>query len=197
MYDEQNIQPSQYRRYNITTAKPGDDYAAMREVLTRRYGKMQEAEANGEAVKWPDVVLIDGGKGQIGVAVSVWKELGLHIPLVGIAKGPERKAGMEELILPFTGEVFRLPPNSPALHLLQTVRDESHRFAITGHRKKRDKARVTSSLSDIPGVGSKRRQALLTRFGGLRGVVAASKEDLEQVEGISKALAETIYEHLH
>ena len=135
VYDEQNIQPSQYRATNITTAKPGDDYAAMREVLTRRYGKMQEAEANGESVKWPDVVLIDGGKGQIGVAVSVWEELGLHIPLVGIAKGPERKAGMEELILPFTGEVFRLPPNSPALHLLQTVRDESHRFAITGHRK--------------------------------------------------------------
>ena len=197
VYDEHNIQPSQYRRYNITTAKAGDDYAAMREVLTRRYGKMQQAEAAGEAVKWPDVVLIDGGKGQIGVAVSVWQELGLTIPLVGIAKGPERKAGMEELILPFTGETFRLPPNSPALHLLQTVRDESHRFAITGHRKKRDKARVTSSLSDIPGVGSKRRQALLTRFGGLRGVVAASKEDLEQVEGISKALAETIYEHLH
>ena len=197
VYDEHNIQPSQYRRYNITTAKAGDDYAAMREVLTRRYGKMQQAEAAGEAVKWPDVVLIDGGKGQIGVAVSVWQELGLTIPLVGIAKGPERKAGMEELILPFTGETFRLPPQSPALHLLQTVRDESHRFAITGHRKKRDKARVTSSLSDIPGVGSKRRQALLTRFGGLRGIAAASKEDLAQVEGISKALAEKIYEHLH
>ncbi|WP_049260949.1 helix-hairpin-helix domain-containing protein, partial [Neisseria bacilliformis] len=151
----------------------------------------------GETVKWPDVVLIDGGKGQIGVAVAVWEELGLTIPLVGIAKGPERKAGMEELILPFTGETFRLPPNSPALHLLQTVRDESHRFAITGHRKKRDKARITSSLSDIPGVGGKRRQALLTRFGGLRGVTAASKEDLAQVEGISKALAEKIYEHLH
>ena len=197
VYDEHNIQPSQYRRYNITTAKAGDDYAAMREVLTRRYGKMQQAEAAGEAVKWPDVVLIDGGKGQIGVAVSVWQELGLTIPLVGIAKGPERKAGMEELILPFTGETFRLPPNSPALHLLQTVRDESHRFAITGHRKKRDKARITSSLGEIPGVGSKRRQALLTRFGGLRGVAAASKEDLAQVEGISKALAEKIYEHLH
>ena len=197
VYDEQNIRPDQYRRYNITTAKPGDDYAAMREVLTRRYGKMQQAEAAGETVKWPDVVLIDGGKGQIGMAVAVWEELGLTIPLVGIAKGPERKAGMEELILPFTGETFRLPPNSPALHLLQTVRDESHRFAITGHRKKRDKARVTSSLSDIPGVGGKRRQALLTRFGGLRGVTAASKEDLAQVEGISKALAEKIYEHLH
>ncbi|PJO78815.1 excinuclease ABC subunit UvrC [Neisseria brasiliensis] len=197
VYDEQAMQSSQYRRYNITTAKAGDDYAAMREVLTRRYGKMQQAEANGEAVKWPDAVLIDGGKGQIGVAVSVWEELGLTIPLIGIAKGPERKAGLEELILPFTGEVFRLPPNSPALHLLQTVRDESHRFAITGHRKKRDKARVTSSLTDIPGVGSKRRKALLTRFGGLRGVAAASKEDLAQVEGISSALAEKIYEHLH
>ncbi|MRN39246.1 excinuclease ABC subunit UvrC [Neisseria sp. N95_16] len=197
VYDEQAMQSSQYRRYNITTAKAGDDYAAMREVLTRRYGKMQQAEANGEAVKWPDAVLIDGGKGQIGVAVSVWEELGLTIPLIGIAKGPERKAGLEELILPFTGEVFRLPPNSPALHLLQTVRDESHRFAITGHRKKRDKARVTSSLTDIPGVGSKRRKALLTRFGGLRGVAAASKEDLAQVEGISSALAEKAYEHLH
>ncbi|OSI09455.1 excinuclease ABC subunit UvrC [Neisseria zoodegmatis] len=197
VYDEHNIQPNQYRRYNITTAKAGDDYAAMREVLTRRYGKMVEAEANGEAVKWPDAVLIDGGKGQVGMAVTVWEELGLHIPIIGIAKGPERKAGLEELILPFTGETFRLPPNSPALHLLQTVRDESHRFAITGHRKKRDKTRVTSSLNEIPGIGAKRRQALLTRFGGLRGVAAASVEDLAQVEGISKALAEKIYESLH
>ncbi len=197
VYDEQNIQPSQYRRYNITGAKAGDDYAAMREVLTRRYGKMAEAQANGETVRWPDAVLIDGGKGQIGVAVEVWEELGLTIPLVGIAKGPERKAGMEELILPFSNRTFRLPPHSPALHLLQTVRDESHRFAITGHRKKRDKARITSSLSDIPGIGSKRRQALLTRFGGLRGVTAASVEDLAQVEGISRALAEKIYDSLH
>ncbi|WP_411712923.1 excinuclease ABC subunit UvrC [Neisseria wadsworthii] len=197
VYDEQNIQPSQYRRYNIKGAKAGDDYAAMREVLTRRYGKMTEAEANGESVKWPDAVLIDGGKGQVGVAVEVWEELGLNIPIIGIAKGPERKAGLEELILPFTGEVFQLPPNSPALHLLQTVRDESHRFAITGHRKKRDKARVTSSLNDIPGIGSKRRQALLTRFGGLRGVQAAGVEELAQTEGISVALAQKIYDSLH
>ncbi|WP_373755362.1 excinuclease ABC subunit UvrC [Neisseria sp.] len=197
VYDEQNIQPGQYRRYNITTAKAGDDYAAMREVLTRRYGKMAEAQANGETVKWPDAVLIDGGKGQIGVAVEVWEELGLTIPLVGIAKGVERKAGLEELILPFSGRTFRLPPTSPALHLLQVIRDESHRFAITGHRKKRDKARITSSLNDIPGIGAKRKQALLTRFGGLRGVTAASVEDLAQVEGISKALAEKIYASLH
>ncbi|VEF01241.1 excinuclease ABC subunit C [Neisseria canis] len=197
VYDEQNIQPSQYRRYNIKQTKAGDDYAAMREVLLRRYGKLAEAEANGEPVKWPDAVLIDGGKGQVGMAVEVWAELGLNIPIIGIAKGPERKAGLEELILPFTGEVFRLPHNSPALHLLQTVRDESHRFAITGHRKKRDKARVTSSLSDIPGIGSKRRQALLTRFGGLRGVQAAGVEELAQTEGISLALAQKIYDSLH
>ena len=197
VYDEHAIQPSQYRRYNITTAKAGDDYAAMREVLTRRYGKLAEAQANGETVRWPDAVLIDGGKGQIGMALEVWEELGLTIPLIGIAKGPERKAGLEELILPFQNRSLRLPDNSPALHLLQTVRDESHRFAITGHRKKRDKARITSSLNDIAGIGSKRKAALLTRFGGLRGVQAASIDDLAQTEGISRALAEKIYAALH
>ncbi|MDO4697033.1 MAG: excinuclease ABC subunit UvrC [Neisseria sp.] len=197
VYDEQNIQPDQYRRYNIAAAKAGDDYAAMREVLTRRYSKMVEAEANGETVKWPDAVLIDGGRGQVGVAVEVWKELGLQIPIIGIAKGPERKAGLEELILPFTDKAFRLPPNSPALHLLQTVRDEAHRFAISGHRRKRDKIRLTSSLNDIPGIGSKRRQALLARFGGLRGISVASVDDLAQTEGISRTLAEKIYNHLH
>ena len=197
VYDEHAIQPSQYRRYNITTAKAGDDYAAMREVLTRRYGKLAQAQANGETVRWPDAVLIDGGKGQIGMALEVWEELGLTIPLIGIAKGPERKAGLEELILPFQNRSLRLPDNSPALHLLQTVRDESHRFAITGHRKKRDKARITSSLNDIAGIGSKRKAALLTRFGGLRGVQAASIDDLAQTEGISHALAEKIYAALH
>ena len=197
VYDEHAIQPSQYRRYNITTAKAGDDYAAMREVLTRRYGKLAEAQANGETVRWPDAVLIDGGKGQIGMALEVWEEIGLSIPLIGIAKGPERKAGLEELILPFQNRTLRLPDNSPALHLLQTVRDESHRFAITGHRKKRDKARITSSLNDIAGIGSKRKAALLTRFGGLRGIQAASIDDLAQTEGISRALAEKIYAALH
>ena len=197
VYDEHAIQPAQYRRYNITTAKAGDDYAAMREVLTRRYGKLAQAQANGESVRWPDAVLIDGGKGQIGMALEVWEELGLTIPLIGIAKGPERKAGLEELILPFQNRSLRLPDNSPALHLLQTVRDESHRFAITGHRKKREKARITSSLNDIAGIGSKRKAALLTRFGGLRGVQAASIDDLAQTEGISHALAEKIYAALH
>ena len=197
VYDDYAMQPSQYRRYTITTAKAGDDYAAMREVLTRRYGKMQQARNNGETVRFPDAVLIDGGKGQIRMATEVWAELGLHIPLVGIAKGVERKAGLEELILPFQNRQFRLPPNSPALHLLQTVRDESHRFAITGMRAKRDKARVTSSLGDIAGIGAKRKAALLTRFGGLRGVQAASIDDLAQTDGISRALAEKIYGYFH
>ena len=197
VYDDYAMQPNQYRRYNITTAKAGDDYAAMREVLTRRYGKMQQARNNGETVRFPDAVLIDGGKGQIRMATEVWAELGLHIPLVGIAKGVERKAGLEELILPFQNRQFRLPPNSPALHLLQTVRDESHRFAITGMRAKRDKSRVTSSLNDIDGIGAKRKAALLTRFGGLRGVQAASIDDLAQTDGISRALAEKIYGYFH
>lgn len=197
VYDEGSMQPAQYRRFNIQTAKAGDDYAAMREVLSRRYGDLKEAAANGETVVWPDLVLIDGGKGQVGMAMQVWEELGLSITILGIAKGPERKAGLEELVLPQTGAVFRLPDNHPALHLLQTVRDESHRFAITGHRKKRAKARVQSSLLEIPGVGAKRRKNLLTRFGGLRGIMAASKDDIAQVEGISSALAEKIYATLH
>lgn len=197
VYDDFAMQPSQYRRYNITTAKAGDDYAAMREVLTKRYGKMVQAAAQGENVRFPDAVLIDGGKGQVRMAVEVWAELGLQIPIIGIAKGVERKAGLEELILPFQNQQFRLPDNSPALHLLQTVRDESHRFAITGMRAKRDKARVTTSLNDIAGVGAKRKAALLMRFGGLRGVQAASVDDLASVEGISMALAEKIYDYFH
>jgi len=167
----------------------------MREVLTRRYGKL--AEGNEEDGKWPDLVLIDGGKGQVAIAQQVWQDLGIRLPMVGIAKGPERKAGLEELIIPHLGTTTQLPSHHPALHLLQTVRDESHRFAITGHRRKRDKARVTSSLAEIPGVGDKRRRSLLTRFGGLRGIQAASIDDLAQTEGISRALAEKIYEALH
>ncbi|WP_239373003.1 excinuclease ABC subunit UvrC [Snodgrassella gandavensis] len=195
VYEDEAMQPAKYRRYNITTAKAGDDYAAMREVLTRRYGRLAD---NDESIgTWPDLVLIDGGKGQVHMALDVWQELGIHIPIVGIAKGPERKAGLEELIIPHQQRNIRVEPHNPALHLLQTVRDESHRFAITGHRQKRAKARVTSSLNDIPGIGSKRRQALLTRFGGLRGVVAASVHDLSQTEGISLALAEKIYASLH
>lgn len=192
VYDKGDMQPSEYRRFNIESTDTGDDYAAMREVLTRHYGKRIEQQA-----KLPDIVLIDGGKGQVGIAQSVWEELGLNIPIVGIAKGSERKAGLEELILPYLDKTLQLPPNHMGLHLLQTVRDEAHRFAITGHRARRGKARVQSSLQGIPGIGAKRKQQLLMRFGGMRGIVAASVDDLAQVEGISLALAEIIYAALH
>lgn len=195
VYQERAMQPSQYRRYTIKTAKAGDDYAAMREVLTRRYGKL--AEGNEEDGTWPDLVLIDGGKGQIRIAQEVWQEFGIHIPLIGVAKGPERKAGLEELIIPHQNATMQLPPHSPALHLLQTVRDESHRFAITGHRRARNKARFASPLTDIAGIGPKRRKNLLTRFGGLRGLQAASIDDIAQTDGISYELAEKIHAALH
>lgn len=204
VYDDFAMQPNQYRRYNIATAQAGDDYAAMREVLMRRYGKMVQAASQDETVKFPDVVLIDGGKGQVNMALTVWAELGLNIPIVGIAKGVERKAGLEELIIPTAlnskeneFDIFRLPAHSPALHLLQTIRDESHRFAITGMRAKRDKTRITSSLNDIAGVGTKRKAALLLKFGGLRGVQAASIDDLAQTDGISFDLAKKIYDYFH
>ncbi|WP_047248989.1 excinuclease ABC subunit UvrC [Chromobacterium subtsugae] len=192
VYDKGAMQPSEYRRFNITTAKPGDDYAAMREVLSRRYGKLADGEG-----KLPDAVFIDGGKGQVGVALEVLAELGLALPIVGIAKGEERKPGLETLILPYLEKTLQLRQDHPALHLIQTVRDEAHRFAITGHRARRAKARTASTLEEIPGIGAKRRQQLLMRFGGLRGVAAANVDDLCQVEGISRTLAEKIYNALH
>ncbi|OWY37794.1 excinuclease ABC subunit C [Xenophilus sp. AP218F] len=193
VYDKGGMQPSEYRRFNIETAKPGDDYAAMREALTRRYGKLAAGEG-----KLPDALFIDGGKGQVGVALEVMAELGLtSLPIVGVAKGEERKPGLETLILPYLGKELNLKSDHPALHLIQTVRDEAHRFAITGHRARRAKARTASTLEDIPGIGAKRRQLLLTRFGGLRGVAAASMDDLAKVEGISRTLAEKIYNALH
>lgn len=189
VYDRLGMQPKEYRHYNITGITPGDDYAAMRQVLTRRYSKI----AGGDGIV-PDLILIDGGKGQIGVAVEVIEEVGLDgALLVGVAKGETRKPGLEQLIVPARGETLQLGRDSVALHLIQTIRDEAHRFAITGHRARRGKARVSSSLEDIAGIGAKRRQKLLTRFGGLQGVKAASVEDLCQVEGISQALAEKIY----
>ena len=165
----------------------------MRSALTRRYTKI----ASGEG-KVPDLIFIDGGKGQLGVAVEVMQEVGLPgIQLVGIAKGEERKPGLEQLIFPDRDDALRLQKDNPGLHLLQQIRDEAHRFAITGHRGRRAKARVSSSLEEIEGVGSKRRQKLLTRFGGLAGVIKASVDELAQVEGISQTLAQTIYEALH
>jgi excinuclease ABC subunit C len=193
VYDDLAIRPQEYRRFNISGITPGDDYAAMRQALTRRYQKLQVGEG-----KRPDLILIDGGAGQLGIAVEVMEELGLSdISLVGVAKGVERKAGMEQLIRPGIEISLQLPPDSPSLHLIQQVRDEAHRFAISGHRARRGKARVTSSLEDIEGVGEKRRRNLLTHFGGLKGVQQASVDELARVEGISPALAERIYQSLH
>jgi excinuclease ABC subunit C len=193
VFDKGNLQNSEYRRYNVTGITPGDDYAAMRDVLTRRYKKV----AAGEGVR-PDLVFIDGGKGQLGIAIEVMQEVGLEdILLIGIAKGEERRPGLETMIFSDTGEMLNLEKDNQGLHLLQQIRDEAHRFAITGHRAKRAKARITSSLEDIEGVGAKRRKALLMRFGGLDGVKSASMDELALVEGISQLLAEKIYEQLH
>lgn len=193
VFDKGDMQNGEYRRYNVTGITPGDDYAAMRDVLTRRYKKVAAGEG-----KRPDLVFIDGGKGQLGVAIEVMQEVGLDdILLVGIAKGEERRPGLETMIFSDTGEMLNLEKDNQGLHLLQQIRDEAHRFAITGHRAKRAKARITSSLEDIEGVGAKRRKALLTRFGGLDGVKGASIDELAKVEGISPVLAEKIYEQFH
>ena len=193
VFDRGDMQNGEYRRYNVTGITPGDDYAAMRDVLTRRYKKV----AAGEGVR-PDLIFIDGGKGQLGIAVEVMAEVGLDdILLVGIAKGEERRPGLETMIFSDTGEMLNLEKDNKGLHLLQQIRDEAHRFAITGHRAKRAKARMHSSLEDIEGVGAKRRKALLTRFGGLDGVKNASIDEIANVEGISKSLAEKIYGELH
>ena len=193
VYDKGGMQTSEYRRFNIEDVKPGDDYAAIRQVVLRRY----KGIVAGEGV-FPDVILIDGGKGQLTSALDALNELALtDLPVIGVAKGPERKPGMEELIIGYTGEVVSLPENNPGLHLIQQVRDESHRFALQGHRKRRDKKRKRSRLEDIVGVGAKRRQRLLAQFGGVREVSAASVEELAKVDGISARLAEEIYRQLH
>ncbi|NTV94563.1 MAG: excinuclease ABC subunit UvrC [Thiobacillus sp.] len=193
VYDQGGMRSSEYRRFNIDTPTPGDDYYAMREALSRRYARLAEGEG-----KLPDLLLIDGGRGQLNVALEVLGELGLgQVAMLGVAKGEERKPGLEQLILPDEKEPLRLPADHPALHLIQEVRDEAHRFAITGHRAKRAKTRTASSLEEIPGIGPKRRQRLLQTFGGLRGVQSAGIEELCQVEGISRELAEKLYRALH
>ena len=193
VYDHASMQPGEYRTYNIAGIEPGDDYAAMRQVLDRRYRKIVEGEG-----KLPDLILIDGGKGQVSAAYQVLGELGLSdLPMIGVAKGEERKAGLEQLIFPERSEPLRLPADNPGLHLIQQIRDEAHRFAISGHRNRRAKSRIRSTLEEISGVGAKRRQRLLSRFGGLKGVASASIEELTQVEGISRELAEKIYQQLH
>lgn len=182
-----------YRKFNIEGITGGDDYAAMNQALSRRFTRLQKGEG-----KRPDLLLIDGGKGQITEAREVLAELNLtDLPILGIAKGPERRPGEETLFLVGREGEVTLTSDSPALHLLQQVRDEAHRFAITGHRARRAKARKTSTLETIPGLGAKRRQKILQQFGGLQEVQRAGVEDLARVEGISKALAQKIYDSFH
>jgi len=183
----------EYRRFNITGIEPGDDYAAMRQALTRRYTRVKREEG-----KLPEVLLIDGGKGQVAVAREVLGELGLDGMLVlGVAKGPARRPGQETLVLADARRTRHLPSDAPALHLIQQVRDEAHRFAIAGHRQRRARARAGSPLDHVPGIGTKRRRLIMRHFGGLQGVSRAGIEDLSQVPGISRSLAQRIYDVLH
>ena len=195
VYDGNKMKKSDYRRFNIRDITPGDDYAAMRQAVSRRY----DGIASGEGTA-PDLILIDGGKGQVASAWAALADLGLtHLAMIGVAKGEERKPGLESLIFPEAdGRLpLNLPSDHPALHLIQEVRDEAHRFAITGHRAQRAKARKTSTLESLPGVGPARRKALVARFGGIAGVLGASVEQLAEVPGISREMAEKIHSALH
>ncbi|MBK5970220.1 MULTISPECIES: excinuclease ABC subunit UvrC [Thiorhodovibrio] len=190
VFDGEGPRKSDYRRFNIEGIAPGDDYAAMAQALERRYKRIKAGE-----VPVPDLLFIDGGRGQLNAAIGILEELGIHdVRLVGVAKGPDRKAGAEQLWQPHQRHALIAPADSPAMHLVQQIRDEAHRFAITGHRQRRDKARRTSVLEDIAGVGPKRRANLLKAFGGIRGLRSASAEDIARVDGISSALAEQIHQ---
>ena len=193
VYDRHAMQNSEYRRFNIRDATPGDDLAAMREALARRYGRV-----SAEDGRIPDLILVDGGRGQLRAARAALADLGLSdVSVVGVAKGPERKPGLETLVIEADGGALSLPPTHAGLHLILQIRDEAHRFALVGHRARRGKARTTSGLNQIPGIGARRRQRLLSHFGGLREVQAAAVDELAQVEGISRPLAERIYRALH
>lgn len=193
VFDGEGPRKSDYRRYNIEGITPGDDYAAMHQALTRRYTRLRDEDA-----ALPDILFIDGGKGQLGQAEQVLAELGIAgVRLVGVAKGPDRRPGLEVLHLSGQDRPLTLAADSAALHLVQQIRDEAHRFAITGHRQRRAQARRTSALEAIPGIGPRRRQLLLKQFGGLQQLARAGVEDIAGVAGISKALAQRIYDAFH
>ncbi|TVU87502.1 excinuclease ABC subunit UvrC [Vreelandella titanicae] len=193
VFDHQGPRKSDYRHFRIEGVAAGDDYAAMQQALTRRLKRVK----SGEAIA-PDILIVDGGKGQLNMAREVFKQLDIsNIMLLGVAKGTTRKAGLESLFVETADNPLDLDPASPALHLIQHIRDESHRFAIAGHRAQRDKARRTSTLQDIPGIGPKRRRELLRFFGGLQGVQKASRDELARVPGINASLAESIYRALN
>ncbi len=193
VFNEEGPLKSAYRRFNIDGITPGDDYAAMHQALKRRYRRLKAGEG-----RLPDILLIDGGKGQLAAAAQVLDELEIPgILLLGVAKGADRRPGMERLFLLGREQPLILPEHSPALHLVQQIRDEAHRFAITGHRQRRNKSGNRSTLEGIPGIGPKRRQRLLTQFGGLQGVARAGVEDIATVEGVSNKLAEQIYQTFH
>jgi excinuclease ABC subunit C len=182
-----------YRRFNITDVQPGDDYAAMAQALTRRYKRVRDGE-----VVAPDVLLIDGGKGQLAAAAGVLGPLGIHgTTLIGVAKGADRRPGQEQLFLLGQETPTILPPDSAALHLIQRVRDEAHRFAVAGHRRRRAKRHNQSILETIPGLGPVKRRELLKQFGGMQGILRAGIDDFVQVRGLGRELAQVIYEHLH
>lgn len=192
VFDQEGAAKRDYRRFNIEGITRGDDYAAMEQVLTRRYSRLLK-----ESKALPDLVLIDGGRGQLNKAIAVMEEVGVAgIPLIGVAKGTTRKPGFETLVFPDGAERV-IDSTDPALHLIQQIRDEAHRFAITGHKQRRDKARLTSTLEDIPGVGAKRRRELIRFFGGLQEVKKAGVAELSQVPGVSKGLAQEIYSFLN
>jgi len=184
---------SDYRKFNIEGVTPGDDYGAMHQALTRRYTRLKKGEG-----KIPDILLIDGGKGQVSEAEKVLEELQIEgVILVGVAKGSERRPGLETLIVSGMEQALHLQADSPALHLIQQIRDEAHRFAISAHRNRRSKTRKTSILEEVPGLGPKRRQLILKQFGGLQQVYRAGVEDLAKLPGISGQLAQRIYDTLH
>ena len=193
VFDDAGPRKSDYRRFNIEGITPGDDYAAMHQALTRRYTRVQQGE-----YPVPDLVFIDGGRGQLGAVAGALQELGLGtLTLVGVAKGPDRRPGTEQLWLLGQGTPVILPADSPALHLIAQIRDEAHRFAITGHRSRRAKARTASVLEEIGGIGPKRRQQLLQAFGGMRGLTSAGVEDIARVAGISRDLAQRVHDSFH